>query len=155
MGGCAGPGREARSLAPGSDRDGVTTLRLTVEYDGTDFCGFQWQPNARTVAGVLEAALSGMLDEPVKVTGAGRTDSGVHACGQVVSFSTARAFPFERLTIALNSALPSDVTVRESAVASDDFSARFSAIERTYVYAILARREPSALLRNAAYHVWR
>jgi tRNA pseudouridine38-40 synthase len=103
----------------------------------------------------LEAALSKLFVEPIKIAGAGRTDSGVHACGQVVSFSTARAFPFDRLCIALNSALPADLTVRDVALVDGTFSARFSAIERAYVYAILARIEPSALLRNAAYHVWR
>ncbi len=91
----------------------------------------------------------------MKVSAAGRTDAGVHASGQVVSFTTARSsFPFERLTLALNSLLPADVTVRDARVVPDSFSARFSAIERTYVYAILNRREPSALLRNFAYHVW-
>ena len=127
---------------------------MTVEYDGTDFCGFQWQPGVRTVAGALEAALSGLLKEEVKIAGAGRTDSGVHASGQVVSFLTARPFPFDRLTIALNSALPGDLSVRESAVVRNGFSARFSARQRTYVYAILARPQPSALLARCAYHVW-
>lgn len=86
---------------------------------------------------------------------AGRTDTGVHATGQVVSLSTAAAFPFERLTLALNSALPPDVCVRDSAVVDAGFSARFSARERTYVYAILNRSTRSALLAKRAYHVWR
>lgn len=128
---------------------------MTVEYDGTEFCGFQWQPHVRTVAGELEAVLSRLFDEPIDIAGAGRTDSGVHACGQVISFSTARDFPFERLAVALNSALPPDISVRDASVAGSEFSARFSAVERTYVYAILARHERSALLRTAAYHVWR
>jgi tRNA pseudouridine38-40 synthase len=108
----------------------------------------------RTVAGVLEAALSLILKEPVKISSAGRTDAGVHAIGQVVSFSTLRAFPFDRLCIALNSELPDDLSVREITIVGDDFSARFSALERTYVYAILNRREPSALLARRAFHVW-
>lgn len=85
---------------------------------------------------------------------AGRTDTGVHASGQVVSFHTTRSFPFDRLTLALNSELPHDLTVRETAIVDDGFSARFSADERTYVYALLNRREPSALLRRYVYHVW-
>jgi tRNA pseudouridine38-40 synthase len=108
----------------------------------------------RTVAGVLEAAVSLILKEPVKVSSAGRTDAGVHAVGQVVSFSTMRPFPFDRLVVALNSELPDDLSVREVAIVPDDFSARFSALERTYVYAILNRREPSALLARRAFHVW-
>lgn len=115
----------------------------------------QYQPAVRTVAGELERVLSGILGHAVKITAAGRTDSGVHASGQVVSFKTEAAFPFERLAVALNSALPGDVSVREAAVVEDDFSARFSAVERTYVYAIFNRREPSPLLARYAYHAWR
>jgi tRNA pseudouridine38-40 synthase len=154
LGRLARPRREARSAAPDEPRDRVTTLRFAVEYDGTEFCGFQWQPAVRTVAGSLEAALSELFCETVKVTGAGRTDTGVHATGQVVSLSTAAAFPFERLTLALNGRLPADVSVRDCAIVDADFSARFSARERTYVYAILNCRERSALLTKRAYHVW-
>lgn len=132
-----------------------STVRAAVEYDGTEFAGFQWQPGLRTVAGVLEASLSRLLAEPIKISAAGRTDSGVHASGQVISFSTGRAFPFERLAIALAGTLPPDVSVREAAVVSADFSARFSALERTYVYAIDRRRERSALATRLAYQVWR
>jgi tRNA pseudouridine38-40 synthase len=130
-------------------------LRLVVEYDGTDFCGFQWQPSVRTVAGVLEAALGTLFDEPVKVTGAGRTDSGVHASGQVVSLSTAARFPYERLAVALRGILPSDLSVRQTDVVEEGFSARFSARRRTYVYAILNRGQPSALLNRYCWHVAR
>ena len=130
-------------------------MRAAVEYDGSRFCGFQWQPSVRTVAATLETELSRMLDEPVKLTGAGRTDTGVHASGQVVSFTTARSFPFERLAIALNSSLPPDVSVRDVAVVAPEFSARFTARERTYVYAILNRPDRSALLAERAYHVYR
>lgn len=108
----------------------------------------------RTVAGELERVLSGLLRHPVKVTAAGRTDAGVHASGQVVSFKTQAAFPFDRLAIALNSTLPQDVSVREVAIVNDAFSARFSAVERAYVYAIYNAREPSPLLARYAYHAW-
>jgi len=91
----------------------------------------------------------------VKITGAGRTDTGVHASGQVISFITARSFPFDRLAIALNSALPYDISVRDVAVVPEGFSARFSARERTYVYAMLSRPDRSALLAHRAYHVYR
>lgn len=108
----------------------------------------------RTVAGELERTLTLLLQHGVKITAAGRTDSGVHATGQVVSFSTEAAFPFDRLAIALNSALPKDVSVRDVAVVPGEFSARFSAVERAYVYAIYNRREPSPLLARHAYHAW-
>ena len=95
-----------------------------------------------------------MMSETVKIAGAGRTDTGVHASGQVISFSTARAFPFERLAIALNSTLPEDISVRDVAIVEPRFSARFSALERTYVYMIHNERQRSALLAHRAYHVY-
>ncbi len=113
------------------------------------------QTSGRTVAGELEKALGELFEEPVKITGAGRTDTGVHASGQVISFITSRSFPFERLAIALNSVLPYDISVREVAIAPAGFSARFSARERTYVYAVLNRTDRSALLAHRAYHVYR
>ena len=109
----------------------------------------------RTVAGTLEAALTKLFEEPIKVTGAGRTDAGVHASGQVVSFSTSREFPLERLTLALGALLPRDCSVRDAAEVETEFSARFSARERTYVYAVLNRRESSALLARYAWQVAR
>jgi tRNA pseudouridine38-40 synthase len=133
----------------------LATYRLVVEYDGSDFCGFQFQPALRTVAGTLERALSGMFDAPVKVTVAGRTDAGVHATGQVVSFHGRAAFPVERLAIALNSALPGDVTVHDAARVADGFSARHSALERFYTYVVFNARTPSALLRRSAHFEYR
>ncbi|MBV8246126.1 MAG: tRNA pseudouridine(38-40) synthase TruA, partial [Candidatus Eremiobacteraeota bacterium] len=90
----------------------------------------------------------------IKVTTAGRTDAGVHATGQVVSFVADRAFPIERLTLALNASLPDDLTVREAANVAERFSARFSALERTYVYLVWNHAVPSALLARYAYHVY-
>ena len=107
----------------------------------------------RTVAGVLENALSQLFDEAVKVTGAGRTDSGVHATGQVISLSTGARFPFERLGLALRGLLAPDCSVRDVTVVDADFSARFCAEERRYVYVILNRREPAALIARYAHHV--
>jgi tRNA pseudouridine38-40 synthase len=108
----------------------------------------------RTVGGVLEAVLLQLFRETVKVSCAGRTDTGVHATGQVVSFRTSRSFPFDRLALALNSELPHDLTVRETEIVDHGFSARFSADERTYVFALFNRRAPSALLARQVYHVW-
>jgi tRNA pseudouridine38-40 synthase len=153
LGGSLGSRREAHGSET-RDGGGVTTIRAAVEYDGGRFFGFQVQPNARTVAGVLEAELSRMLRETVKITGAGRTDTGVHASGQVVSFTTSRSFPFDRLAIALNSTLAHDVSVRDAAIVANGFSARFSARERRYVYAILHRKDRSALLAGRAYHLY-
>lgn len=115
----------------------------------------QVQPKARTVAGELERAFSKLLAHEVKLTSAGRTDAGVHGSGQVVSFKSGATFPFERLAIAANAELSRDVSVREAHVCDDGFSARFSAVERTYVYAIYLHPQRSALYHRFAYHVWR
>jgi tRNA pseudouridine38-40 synthase len=101
----------------------------------------------------LESALSQLFGESIKITGAGRTDAGVHASGQVVSCATARAFPFDRLALALGALLPADCSIREATVVTDGFSARFDARERTYVYAILNRPRRSALLARYAHLV--
>ena len=96
----------------------------------------------------METALSRLFDIPVKVTAAGRTDAGVHAVGQVVSFQAHERFPIDRLGIALNSALPVDLSARDAVRAPDGFSARLSAIERAYTYLVWNRREPSAPARR-------
>lgn len=134
---------------------GDATYRVVVEYDGTDFCGFQFQPGLRTIAGELEIALSRLFDRTVKVTVAGRTDAGVHASGQVISFVSHDAFPVDKLSIALNSALPPDLSARDAARVEAGFSARASATERRYTYTIVNRRDPSAVLRRFAHHEYR
>jgi tRNA pseudouridine38-40 synthase len=133
----------------------VPTYRAVVEYDGTNFCGLQFQPQVRTVAGELERVLSMLFAEPVKISAAGRTDAGVHASGQVVSFQTERVFPEGRLALALNGNLPRDVSVRDAAIVPHGFSARFDAEARTYEYRIINRPMPSALDRRFAHHVHR
>ena len=131
----------------------VPTYRLVVEYDGSAYHGLQYQPVLRTVAGSLETALTRIFHDAVKITAAGRTDAGVHATGQVVSFAAERAFPIERLALALNANTPPDLVVREAALVADGFSARFDARERVYDYLILTRGFPSALWRARAWHV--
>ena len=111
--------------------------RARVEYDGTDFAGFQVQPGARTVQGALEAALatlSGGVRQPVD--GAGRTDAGVHATGQVIAFSYAGRLPAARLTEALNGLLPPDVAVRDLRPAARGFHPRYAARYREYRYTV-------------------
>lgn len=132
----------------------MVTYRAVVEYDGTDRCGFQFQGEVPTVAGALEAALSSLFQEAIAVTSAGRTDAGVHATGQVISFRSQRNFPPERLALALNAHLPHDISVREAAIVNDRFSARFDATRRIYEYVILNRAMPSAVARRWAHHVW-
>ena len=123
-------------------------FKATVEYEGTDFSGFQWQHGTRTVQGVLEAAIVKRTGQEIRLTGAGRTDAGVHALGQVISFGAETKIPLERMALALNSALPPDVSVRRVEEVDETFSARFSASSRVYVYLILNRSLPSALWRR-------
>jgi len=110
-------------------------LKVTIAYDGTDFVGWQIQASGRTVQGVVEEALARMHDEPVRVAAAGRTDSGVHADGQVISFrSSIESIQPDRFHVALNSYLPRDVQALSSEEAEEDFHARFSARSRVYRY---------------------
>lgn len=128
----------------------VSIYKATVEYDGTDFAGFQWQHGVRTVQGVLEAALLERLGQEIRLTGAGRTDAGVHALGQVVTFECEPRIPVERMALALNGVLPRDLSVRHVEEAGAGFNARFSASSRLYSYLILNRRVRSALLTRYA-----
>jgi tRNA pseudouridine38-40 synthase len=127
----------------------VTTVRLDIEYDGSGFRGWARQPGLRTVQGELEAALATVLREPVALTVAGRTDTGVHARGQVASFETAAELPPD-LARSLNAVGPGDVAVTAAAPASDGFDARRDARSRTYRYRVLARRSPSPFERDRA-----
>lgn len=128
--------------------------RVTIEYDGGPFVGWQAQANGSSVQAALETAIERLSGERVRVTGAGRTDAGVHALGQVAHFDLERAFAPERLRDALNAHLrPDPVAVLEAAEADAGFHARFSATSRHYLYRILDRRAPPALDRGRVW--WR
>jgi tRNA pseudouridine38-40 synthase len=123
-------------------------LRATVAYDGTAFHGFQRQANARSVQGELEAALRRICKEDVSVAGAGRTDTGVHATGQVIAFETRWAHSLDALQKALNVQLPEDVSVLDLAECAQEFHPRYSALSRTYEYTVRIApvRQPVARL---------
>ena len=125
------------------------TYRLLLEYDGTDFYGWQLQEGRRTVQGELEKALTPLMGEPIRVTGAGRTDAGVHALGQVAHFRSVMHRPIEVIVKALNGTLPPDIRILEAAMAPPDFHARYSAKWRHYRYRFL--RQVGALDRNRAW----
>jgi tRNA pseudouridine38-40 synthase len=129
----------------------VTTVRLDIEYDGTGFRGWAAQPGLRTVQGELEAALATVLREPVQLTVAGRTDTGVHALGQVASFVT-EAEVQEDLTRRLNGVGPDDLAVTAATAVEDGFDARRSANSRSYLYRVLARSAPSPF--EQAHALW-
>ena len=114
--------------------------RLDLEYDGTDFKGWQIQPDQRTVQGELEDRLSVLFGSPVRTTAAGRTDTGVHALGQVVSFSSSRQKDLDELHRSLNGMLPPDAVVLSAMSVDEAFNARFSATGREYIYNIAYHR---------------
>jgi tRNA pseudouridine38-40 synthase len=132
----------------------VRTIRLTLAYDGTGFRGWARQPDpsTRTIEGVVAAQLERVLREPVKLAVAGRTDAGVHARGQVTSFSTASSIPPERLRKALNSALAPEVVVLDARGAPEDFHARYSAKSREYVYRIHEATMPDPFTARFVWH---
>lgn len=127
----------------------MPTVRLEIEYDGAGFRGWARQPGLRTVQGELETALATVLREPVELTVAGRTDTGVHAKGQVASFQTS-VDPPEDLMRRLNGIGPDDVSVTATAVVADSFNARHDAKARSYRYRLLARSTPSPFERGKA-----
>ena len=128
-------------------------FRVVVEYDGTDFSGWQRQREERTVQGVLEEALRDMTGESVFVRGAGRTDAGVHADGQVATFDLELNIPPHGLLRGLNAALPPDVALVDVGLAPSDFDARFSARGKVYRYTVWAHFIRSPLQARRAWHV--
>lgn len=132
----------------------IRRIRLIVEYDGTAYSGWQRQENAMTVQQKLEEAIRKLTgEEELTVTGASRTDAGVHALGQNVHFDTASRIPADKFSFALNTMLPDDIRVRESMETDPSFHARFSTVGKEYRYLIYAHPHASALYRNQSAHV--
>jgi tRNA pseudouridine38-40 synthase len=136
----------------------MTRYRLTVEYDGGAYVGWQRQDNGPSVQGALETAIFGFCAEQVTIQGAGRTDAGVHATGQVAHVDIVRETDAETVRDAVNAHLRlagESVSVRSATAVSDTFNARFSAVERRYLYRILNRRAPPALEAGRVWHIAR
>ena len=131
----------------------MRNIKLIVQYDGTDFAGFQFQPQQRTIQGELQRHLGKICGHRVRVIGAGRTDAGVHALGQVVNFNTTGTVPTDRIPVALNSLLPRQIAVVSAEPAAADFHARYDARAKLYRYSILNRPCPSPFLHRFAWHV--
>lgn len=127
-------------------------LRLDLEYDGTDLCGYQRQDNGPTVQGHVEDALGRLLGEPIRLTGASRTDAGVHARGQVVTLRTTRGIPLEGIRRGLNSMLPPSIAVRAVSEAAPDFHPRLSATGKHYRYQLWLAPSRSPLVARVAWH---
>jgi len=127
--------------------------KLTFEYDGTGFNGWQKQPHGRTVQGVIEQALSTFYQRKINVSGQGRTDAGVHAKAQIAHADLPSTYSIERLHRAMHGLLPKDVALVEAEVVSDNFHARFHAISRSYRYIVV--NKPSPILRHYSWHVFK
>lgn len=131
----------------------MRTIAVVIEYDGTEFEGFQVQRGKRTVQAELCRAVEKITKERIPVIGASRTDSGVHATGQVIHFCTTCRIPIERVPAALNSVLPRDIAARRAWEADETFHARYSARSRVYRYTIWNHPLRSALMERFAYRV--
>ncbi len=130
-------------------------IKLVVAYDGTNYCGWQVQPNGETIEGVLNRALSELLREDIKVTGASRTDAGVHSLGNVAVFDTNTRIPPEKISYALNQRLPEDIVVQDSCQVAEDFHPRHCNSKKTYEYRILNRRFAMPTRRLDTYFFYR
>ena len=128
-------------------------IRLVIEYDGTAYVGWQRQDNGVSVQETLEKELFKLTGEKTALHGSGRTDSGVHALGQVAHFDTVCRIPPDKFAYALNTGLPADIRVRYSGEAPQDFHARFSAKRKQYRYCVLSAPHASAIERNTTLHI--
>ena len=130
----------------------MTNIKLTSEYDGTDFFGWQIQPKKRTVQGEIEKALHGLTGKKVRIIGAGRTDTGVHAINQVANFHIDSDIKPEKIKKALNGLLPKDIIIKSAEKTSEDFNSRFDAVTRTYKYVICKGR--TALKKRFCWEIF-
>lgn len=130
-------------------------IKLVVAYDGTNYCGWQIQPNGVTIEGVLNEKLTQLLHENIQVIGASRTDSGVHALGNVAVFDTNSRIPGEKMKYALNQRLPEDIRIQESEEVAQDFHPRYCSSQKTYQYRILNRSMELPTQRLYSHHTYR
>ncbi|PWJ78119.1 UNVERIFIED_CONTAM: tRNA pseudouridine(38-40) synthase [Murimonas intestini] len=133
------------------EESSLRKIKLIVAYDGTNYCGWQYQPNGITIEEVLNRHLSELLKEEIKVVGASRTDSGVHALGNVAVFCTKARMPADKISFALNTRLPEDIRIQDSCEVPEEFHPRFADTVKTYEYRILNRRFPDPTRRLYSY----
>ena len=131
----------------------MTNIKLVIEYVGTRYHGWQRQPKLPTIQGALEECIARISGEKVTLLGAGRTDSGVHALGQVANFKTSSKLKPQSWKNALNALLPKDIVILETQEVPKPFHARRAARSKTYQYRLLNRRTPSAILRPLSWHI--
>lgn len=131
----------------------MTNIKLTIEYDGSNYCGWQFQPNGTSIQQVIEKAIFELTGEEIRIHGSGRTDAGVHAKGQTASFLTNSKIDPGKFSHALNHKLPVDISIVSSCEMNEDFHARFSAIAKHYKYIFLNRETRSPFYEKRAYRV--
>ncbi|HHZ02997.1 MAG TPA: tRNA pseudouridine(38-40) synthase TruA [Tissierellia bacterium] len=131
----------------------VRNIKLIIAYDGTDYYGWQTQLNRPTIQETIEGAIEVITREKVDLIGSGRTDSGVHALGQVANFKATTKIPEEKIKIALNANLPPDIRILESKDVSMDFNSRFDALDKTYMYQIYNDRVGNPFYTRYSYFV--
>lgn len=131
----------------------MRNIKLIIEYDGTNYFGWQKQPNHRTIQETIENSIKKITKEDIDIFGSGRTDRGVHARGQVANFFTNARIPEDKIKDAINSVLPGDIVISHSEEVDEAFHSRYSAKGKEYRYIFFNRRIPSPLLRNYAYHI--
>lgn len=129
----------------------MRNIRLLIEYDGTNYAGWQWQNNEKTIQKTLLSAIEQVTQEKIKLYGASRTDAGVHAVGQVANFKTNSVIPSERLVYAINFYLPPDITVKKAADAAESFHAQYCAKSKVYRYTLFNNWIRTSLNRNFCY----
>jgi tRNA pseudouridine38-40 synthase len=127
---------------------------IVVAYDGSNYSGWQIQPNGVTIEQKLNEALTDLLQEPISIMGASRTDAGVHSLGNVAVFDTNSRMPADKISFALNQRLPDDIVVQYSCQVEDDFHPRYAACRKTYEYKILNRKMPDPTKRKDTFHYY-
>ena len=131
----------------------MRNIKLTIEYDGKEFNGWQKQPNKLNIQGTIEQAIKSITGEDVELNGSGRTDAGVHAIGQVANFKTNSQIPIEKFAIAINSRLKRSIVIKKAEEVDEKFHSRLSCKKKTYRYVINNSEEGTAIYRNLETHI--
>lgn len=131
----------------------MRNIKLTIEYDGKDYHGWQKQPNKLNIQGEIEKAIQTITGEEVELIGSGRTDSGVHAFGQVANFKMESNFPIQKIPIAINSQLKTSIRIKKAQEVEESFHSRYHCHQKTYAYIIDNSEQGTAIYRNYTYHV--
>ena len=131
----------------------MRNIKLTIEYDGKDFNGWQKQPNRLNIQGEIESAIEEITGEKIELFGSGRTDAGVHSLGQIANFKTNSNLPVEKMAIAINSKLKKSIRVKKAEEVSENFHSRYNCHKKKYRYIINNSSQGSAIYRGLEYHV--